>query len=216
MKTTHIAVALLAAHVVCACSESVESSAPANVAQGGGAGTGGAGGSGTAGTGSAGTSTGGASGASGTVVVNEIDGHGDWFELFNTGSAAVDLSGWGVTDTGTDGKADVAGAMRLPSGTSLAAGGYLLIVGGHSAPPATPQTDCLMGGPATCFWASFKISASKGESLWLLGPTDVVVAEGNYPINATADSTVTWSRLPDGTGAFAKGKPTPGAANKAP
>ena len=57
--------------------------------------------------------------------------------------------------------------------------------------------------------------AKDEERLYLLESGGVVVATADYPANAVVDGR-TWARLPDGTGAFAAGAPTPGRANTAP
>lgn len=46
----------------------------------------------------------------------------DWIELFNAGSKEVDLSGYSITDN-----LDTPGKYVLPAGTTLPAGGYLLL-----------------------------------------------------------------------------------------
>ncbi|CAH0998800.1 hypothetical protein LEM8419_00130 [Neolewinella maritima] len=62
------------------------------------------------------------------VVINEIHyasadaaDSGDWIELYNPGSATLDLSDWEVKDN------DDSHSFRLPTGSSLAPQGYLLI-----------------------------------------------------------------------------------------
>ncbi|MBL7827830.1 MAG: CotH kinase family protein [Saprospiraceae bacterium] len=54
-----------------------------------------------------------------------IDNYGkteDWIELYNSHGAAVDLSGWGLTDNETDLQ-----KWSFPTGTSIPAGGYLRV-----------------------------------------------------------------------------------------
>ncbi|MCB2211189.1 lamin tail domain-containing protein [bacterium] len=61
------------------------------------------------------------------VVINEImqnpsavaDSDGEWFELYNTGADEVDLSGWSVSDDGTD-------SFTISSGTIQSYGYFLL------------------------------------------------------------------------------------------
>ena len=74
-------------------------------------------------------------GTTGTVFINEVlinepgsDVNGEFVELVNPGSTAVDLSGWTVSD---------AAGLRhtFASGTSLAAGQAIVIFGGASAIP---------------------------------------------------------------------------------
>ena len=62
-----------------------------------------------------------------TVVINEIESNGDatdWVEVTNTGTAAVDLSGWTVMDNDPTGHA--AETTPLPAGTILQPGGYFV------------------------------------------------------------------------------------------
>lgn len=60
-----------------------------------------------------------------TIRISEIESNqgtpGDWVELHNPGAAAVDLSGWRLTDD------DTSRTFRFPTGTSIAAGGYLVV-----------------------------------------------------------------------------------------
>lgn len=64
------------------------------------------------------------------VVINEflpdpdgVDGGQEWVELYNSGAATVDLSGWTLR-AGTSSLSD---KYTLPAGTSLAPGGFLVI-----------------------------------------------------------------------------------------
>ncbi|MCS3841829.1 lamin tail domain-containing protein [Microbacterium sp. AK031] len=61
------------------------------------------------------------------VVINEIESNGDatdWVEVYNAGTAAVDISGWTVMDDKPAGHE--AETTPLPAGTLLAAGGYFV------------------------------------------------------------------------------------------
>ncbi|MDF2560829.1 MAG: hypothetical protein K0R99_2275 [Microbacterium sp.] len=61
------------------------------------------------------------------VVINEIESNGDatdWVEVANTGSTAVDLSGWTVMDSDPTGHA--AETTPLPAGTTLQPGAYFV------------------------------------------------------------------------------------------
>jgi hypothetical protein len=66
------------------------------------------------------------SAAAAGVTINEVESNGgtpgDWFELINTGTAAVNLSGWKMLDTD-----DTHTAYTFPAGTTLAPGGYLVV-----------------------------------------------------------------------------------------
>ena len=177
-----------------------------------------AGSTGASTTGGASGSSSAASGGMGAVVINEISAKSeDWIELANAGTDNADLGGYGLCDSDAVGACSLTDAVRFPAGTRLAPGEYLLIVGNKSADAGVgPFTDCLAtGGPSTCFYASWKVSSSKGEKVHFIGPNDAVVTEVEYPINAVVDGQ-TWGRLPDLTGAFGANKPTPGAANLAP
>ncbi|MFE3315567.1 lamin tail domain-containing protein [Embleya sp. NPDC059213] len=60
-----------------------------------------------------------------TVRINEVESNGgspgDWVEVVNTGTTAVDLSGWVVKDN------DNSHSYTVAAGTSLAAGGHLAL-----------------------------------------------------------------------------------------
>lgn len=64
--------------------------------------------------------------ASPVIRINEVESNlgtpGDWVELFNPTNAAVDISGWGFRDN------DPTHAIyRIPTGTSIPAGGYYVL-----------------------------------------------------------------------------------------
>lgn len=187
---------------------------------GSGGGGSGAGGSGAGGSGA--SSSGGSGGSAGsvdvTVTINEISAKAvDYIELKNTGDAAFDLSDYALAGTLTAGVADVGSAARFPAGTVLDPGGYLIIVGKQDAALGVgPHDICLAdGGPSICFYATWGVSDTNGETVYLLTPGNVVATEADYPINA-APAGSSWGRLPDGTGDFALNAPTPGEANAAP
>ncbi len=183
----------------------------------GGNGTGGSTGGSTGGATTGGTGIGGEIVAS-PVVINEIHAIGeDWVELVNTGADSVDLSSYGIADSDAMGVPKIVDAARFPAGTVLGPQGRAFIVAEQDpAAGVGPHDVCLTtGGPNSCFYATWGISASKGEKLFLLAPADSVVGEAEYPPNAVLEPS-TWGRLPDGTGNFAETAATPGEANKAP
>lgn len=122
------------------------------------------------------------------VVVNEIyydevSGYSDRIELFNRGAEAVDLAGWRVSDD----KRDEFGT--LPTGTTIAAGGFLLLV---------KDTD-------------FPFGLGKMDEVVLYDASGTEVDA--YAYENTAPLAV-WARCPDGTDAWAPATvATPGAAN---
>ncbi|MDT0201060.1 lamin tail domain-containing protein [Nocardioides sp. AE5] len=121
------------------------------------------------------------------VVVNEVMsddplGGEDWVELFNTGTAPVDVSGWVLRDD------DDLSNLVLPSGSVIAAGGFLVI--------ETSATD-----------AGFGLGKADMIRLYL---TDGLGLVDSY---AWTDHAFSEGRLPDGTGDFVDTEPTRGAAN---
>ncbi len=106
------------------------------------------------------------------VRVNEVVTTGDVndsIELFNKGTAAVDVSGWVLKDD------DSSHSYKIPSGTTLAPGGY----------------------------RAFDVHGAFG-----LGSADearLYLADGKTLVDSYAwntHSAASWSRCPDGTGAF--------------
>jgi hypothetical protein len=61
-----------------------------------------------------------------SVKINEVESNGgtpgDWVELVNTGSSAVDLTGWSMLDND-----DTHTAVPLPPGSTIAPGGYFVV-----------------------------------------------------------------------------------------
>lgn len=157
------------------------------------------------------------SGPSTSVAINELRATGeDWIELYNNGPESADLSGWGVTDSESDGAPRLSNVARFPAGTSLAAGQYVVILADQADAGSGPQMRCLSdGGPMTCFHASFGISASRGEVVHLVAPNDGVSESVLYPMNAVP-SGESWGRRPNGTGPFARNRLTPGGPNLPP
>ncbi|MBI5611259.1 MAG: lamin tail domain-containing protein [Deltaproteobacteria bacterium] len=147
------------------------------------------------------------------LVINEIEGKGDdWVELRNNGTTPIDLSGLIVADRDDTGCARLAEALTFPTGASLAAGEHLLIVGGKKTPEVGLQDKCLTTGPATCFQASFKVSAGAGDTIFLIsGKT--ILDSAPLPPGVLSVDTQSWGRVPNGSGPFQLASPTPGAAN---
>ena len=134
--------------------------------------------------------------AASAVVINELmaandntilDPQGDaddWIELKNTSEAVIDLSGMYLSDDRAEPR-----KWQFPTGTTIAAGGYLLIWADDDA------------GDSPGLHANFKLSAG-GESV-VLSDTD---ANGNAVIDAVdfpalgADES--YGRTPEGTGGF--------------
>ena len=138
-----------------------------------------------------------------TVVINELmasnqvtaaDEAGefeDWIELYNTGTTAVDISGWYITDN-----PDNLDKWAFPAGTIIAPNTYLIL---------WADEDSAQG----LLHANFKLAA-EGESLALLNTAlqleDEVVFEVQQPDQGLA-------RVPNGTGPFVMQTPTFGYNN---
>ncbi len=108
------------------------------------------------------------------VKVNEVESNGgtpgDWIELYNPGTTAADLSGFIVRDN------DDTHTTILPAGTSIAAGGYLVIEE-----------------------AQLGYGLGAAEQARLFSPQGVIVDMYEW----TAHAAITYGRCPNGTGAFA-------------
>lgn len=148
------------------------------------------------------------------LVVNELRAKGKEFvELYNPTSNVVDLSGAKLVDLATDGgcpKLD--SAVVFPPGTKVPAGAYVVVFTGQADASVGPYTACFDAGVAKCFYATYGLSNSSGDSVVLMNSADAIVAGGDYP-PAAVDAGESWGRLPNGTGSFQKNTPTPGAAN---
>ncbi|MCA9611476.1 MAG: lamin tail domain-containing protein [Sandaracinus sp.] len=147
------------------------------------------------------------------LVINEVRASGDdWIEVKNIGGTRLDVGGWIVTQVDDLGAPEPARSAAFPEGFELAPGAYFLIVADQPAALEGLQTECFVEGVDECLIAEFGISAGDGDGLVILDASGVVVHAMTYPGGATgADQT--WSRLPDGTGDFVVGVPTPLAAN---
>ncbi len=131
-----------------------------------------------------------------TLADPDFGDFGDWIELYNASDAAVDLSGWTITDNLS--RPD---KWTIPSGTTIAARGFLLV-----------WADDEDTGPpdATQLHANFKLSAG-GEQAGLFDATGAVVDTVTYGEQATD---ISYGRSPDGADTWAFfSTPTPGAAN---
>ena len=131
------------------------------------------------------------------VALNELESTMDQIELYNAGDAAVDLSGWILTDdvlTGYDPALD-AEKLVFGAGTSIAAGQFIVITKGDLAGQHP-----------------FGLSAS-GETVTLLMPDLTPVSQVSYGADQAA---LSFCRTPDGpTGIWqADCIPTLGAANQ--
>lgn len=124
----------------------------------------------------------------------DFDVYADWLELYNAGAAAVDLSGWTLTD-------DLAepDQWTFPAGTTIAGGGFLLVW----ADDANTEISALH--------TNFKLKAG-GEGLGLFNTQQAPVDSLTFG-EQTAD--ISYGRTADGGGEWDFfSAPTPGASNE--
>lgn len=155
-----------------------------------------------------------------TVVINELlvsplSPQLDRVELFNTGESPVNLGGWYLSNadgalTETDYR-----QFRIPNGTVIPAGGYLVFDETHFNPNGAWNPS-----PGTPAEGEFSLDGQRGGSLWLLSAAP---ATGKlYHFEQKEDWTpvlpdTSYGRSPNGSGhlvplaAF-----TPAAANSSP
>ncbi len=185
---------------------------------------------GSGGSGQGGAAPGGAGPGSEKIVFNEINAFSplptdfEWVEIVNTGDTPFNLGGYAFADSdaAAPGTPRIADALRFPADAVIPAKAYWIILGAQTPDmPPIAHPDCLASSPAgtVCYYTAWKISASLGERLYFLAPNDDVITTVDYPNSMVIPSPVagqTWSRLPDLTGNFGIGKPTPGAPNAMP
>lgn len=112
----------------------------------------------------------------------------DWLEIYSKNSSAKDLGGYKIYD-------DVDNKYTLPGGTTIQAGGFLIIY-------------CDDG--ATGLHTNFKLSSS-GETVYLENKEGEVVDKMQFPAMLDGQS---FARFPDGVGTpVISGNPTQGTSN---
>jgi hypothetical protein len=118
----------------------------------------------------------------------------DWFELYNPGNAAIDLTGYTLTDDLLN-----SDLWEIPAGTLIPAGGFLLVWADQNGTQNAPGV----------LHADFKLSAS-GESIGLFAPDGTQVDAVTF---STMGIDVSYGRLPNGSELIGSTVPTPGASN---
>jgi hypothetical protein len=121
-----------------------------------------------------------------TVVADQNGEYDDWFELFNLTSLTIDISGYYLSDNSSK-----VLKWQIPQGTFIQGNGYLII---------WADKDTTQAG----LHSNFKLS-SLGEELILSKPDGTLIDEVIYP-GQTLE--LSYSRFPDGTGAFRWQNPT--------
>jgi hypothetical protein len=142
------------------------------------------------------------------VLPNNVSGitdskgeHEPWLELFNSGSTAIDLTGWYLTANYSNLQ-----GWAFPNGATVPAGGFLVIFADGEPGDAT----------ATELHTSFRLPASNG-SLALVRPQATGLAVVDYVNYGTIAADTSLASVPDGQ-AFDRQQtilPTPGAFNAA-
>ena len=125
--------------------------------------------------------------ASNSTTMADQDGeYEDWIELYNNGSASIDLANYYLSD-------DLNNLMKwaFPAGTSIAADSYVTVWADED-------------GSQEGLHTNFKLSAS-GESVYLVNSTGLIIDQVNF-VDQKKD--VGYGRNPNGTGDFQKILPT--------
>lgn len=136
--------------------------------------------------------------STGSVRINEIRARDeDWIELYNADDVIFDLSGYRVADQEDDGTPKIAEAITFPAGTVIEPTSFIVIRANMDVAPTDWQTDCL--GADRCLFASWGISDSNGDAIYLLGPEgdDQVLDTLEYPRGVVGQDE-TWGRSMDG------------------
>lgn len=128
------------------------------------------------------------------TLADEDGDFNDWVEIYNYGTTAVNLAGYGLSDDNS-----LPFKWTFPSVT-IAAGEYILVW-------ASDKDKAIVGKP---LHANFKLG-SGGESVFLKNPEGALVS-GSPSVALNMD--VSYGRQPDGTGDWLYfDVPTPGTSN---
>ncbi|MEP0546616.1 MAG: CotH kinase family protein [Rhodothermales bacterium] len=128
-----------------------------------------------------------------TLADPDFSDFGDWFELYNASQQTVDLGGAFLTDD-----LDEPMQWRIPDGTTLAAGAFLIVWADDG------------DTSATALHTNFKLSAG-GEQVGLFDASGAVIDTVSFGEQTTD---ISYGRYPDGSDTFALfAVPTPEAPN---
>lgn len=140
------------------------------------------------------------------LAINEINSSpDDWVELINTGSEALDISGFEIRDNSDDHR------WQFPEGTVINAGALLLVNAQSQGMLYDDQTGSYAGGT---FEAAIGIGS--GDSIRLFDAAGSLLDEYSWTEHASYDgdaALASYGRYPDGSGSFCLMPETPGSAN---
>lgn len=126
------------------------------------------------------------------TIADESGAFPDWVELYNPGSADIDLSGWSITDDLSDPAKHI-----FAAGVTVPGGGYLLLW----------ADDDEQDGPNHL---PFKLAA-EGEQLGLFAPDGTAMDQVEF---GEIGTDISVARTPDGSADWQlTDDPTPGASN---
>ena len=146
------------------------------------------------------------------LIVNEVFANGtkdpdtsnpDWAEIYNSGTTAIDLTGFSIQDA-----LDKPAARRyIKAGLSVPAKGFLII---H----CEVNNDQVVDGTG-----SFGLSTTKSDGVTLFNANGLKVSDLYYPEPSagqpTGDPNMSWGRFADGTATTGWMVPSKGTANTA-
>ena len=141
------------------------------------------------------------------LVLNEINSSpDDWVELMNTGTEALDISGFELRDNSDDHR------WRFPEGSTIAAGALLVVDAKSGGLIYDDQAKIFEEGT---FEAAIGIGS--GDSIRLYDKDGNLLDEYSWTEHASYDgdaAKASYGRYPDGAGAFRLTKETKGTANE--
>ena len=130
--------------------------------------------------------------SSSSIVINEVVSSGDdMIELYNTSSESEDIGGFVISDSADD--------FVLPTGTTVAGNGYLILLA---------DGDDFVD--ASGIHTNFKISSSNGELITLTDGQGGLVDQVDVP---PLSAGVSWGRTSDGAETYAILTPSIGSSN---
>lgn len=133
-----------------------------------------------------------------STLADPADGHfEDWFELFNAGPTSIDLSGFYLTDSQARPT-----LSRIPLGTVIPAGGFLLV---------WADNEPTQNGPGRDLHVNFGLN-NQGEEIALFNPDEQLVSLVSF---GPQTSNISQGRFPDGSEPpfLSFSLPTPSAPN---